>query len=74
MAILAPFSDPIELKKFDFSQNTMGMPLCPFGGSKKPKKGFFSLFEVKMTKIDILNLKLIDPDDYQQFGYIFSGF
>ena len=27
-----------------------------------------------MTKIDILNLKLIDPDDYQQFWVHFEWF
>ena len=28
---------------------------------------FLAFFEAKMTKIDILNTKLIVPDDYQQF-------
>ena len=83
MAILAPFSDPIEPKKFDFSQKPMGMPLIPFWGLETAKKrGFYSVFVVssdnfriikfvflaffkaKMTKIDVLNLKLIVPDDY----------
>ena len=40
MAILTPFSDPIEPKKFDFSQKPIGMPLIPFWGSKQPKMGF----------------------------------
>ena len=39
MAILAPFSDPIEPKKFDFSQKPMGMPHIPFWGLETAKKG-----------------------------------
>ena len=39
MAILVPFSDPIEPKKFDFSQKPMGMPLIPFWGLETAKKG-----------------------------------
>ena len=39
MLILTPFSDPIEPKKFDFSQKPMGMPLIPFWGLKTAKKG-----------------------------------
>ena len=39
MAILAPFSDPIELKKFDFSQKPMGVPPIPFWGLEMAKKG-----------------------------------
>ena len=39
MAILATFSDPIEPKKFDFSQKPMGMPLIPFWGLETAKKG-----------------------------------
>ena len=31
------------------------------------KFGFLAFIEAKMTKIDILNPKLIIPDDYQQF-------
>ena len=80
MAILAPFSDPIEPKKFDFSQNPTLL-----GAQNSQKRGFYSIFvvggdnfrnikfvflaffEAKMTKIDILNPKLIIPDDYQQF-------
>ena len=31
------------------------------------KFGFIAFFEAKMTKIDILNQKLIVPNDYQQF-------
>ena len=70
----------------------MGVPLIPFGGSKQPKKDFYSIFviggdnfrnikfgflaflEAKMTKIDILTLKLIVPDDYQQFWVHFEWY
>ena len=31
------------------------------------KFGFLAFLEAKMNKIDILNPKLIVPDDYQQF-------
>ena len=33
-----------------------------------------AFFEAKMTKIDILNPKLIVPDDYQQFWVHFEWF
>ena len=39
MAILPPFSDPIEPKKFGFSQKPIGMPLIPFWGLETAKKG-----------------------------------
>ena len=39
MVILTPFSDPIEPKKFDFSQKPMEVPLIPFWGLKTAKKG-----------------------------------
>ena len=93
MAIVAPFSVPIEPKKIDFSQKPMGMPLIPFWGLKTSKKGvlysifviggdnfrikklvFLAFFEAKMSKIDILNPKLIIPDDYQQFWVHFEWF
>jgi len=35
---------------------------------------FLAFFEAKMTKIDILNTKLIIPDDYQQFWVYFELF
>jgi len=35
---------------------------------------FLAFFEAKMTKIDILNTKLIIPDDYQQFWVHFELF
>ena len=35
---------------------------------------FLAFFEDKMTKIDILNPKLIVPDDYQQFWVHFEWF
>ena len=35
---------------------------------------FGAFFEAKMTKIDVLNLKLIVPDDYQQFWVHFEWF
>ena len=35
---------------------------------------FLAFFEAKMTKIDILNPKLIIPDDYQQFWVHFEWF
>ena len=38
------------------------------------KFGFLAFFEAKMTKIDILNPKLIVPDDYQQFWVHFEWF
>ena len=38
------------------------------------KFGFFGFFEAKITKIDILTLKLIVPDDYQQFLVHFEWF
>ena len=38
------------------------------------KFGFLAFFEAKMTKIDILTLKLIVPDDYQQFWVHFEWF
>ena len=31
-----------------------------------------AFFEVKINKIDILNLKLIVPNDYQQFRVLFG--
>ena len=46
----------------------MGMPLIPFWGLKTAKK------KAKIAKIDILNLKLIVPDDYQQFLAHFEWF
>ena len=36
--------------------------------------GFLAFLEAKMTKIDILNPKLIVPDDYQQFWAHFECF
>ena len=39
-----------------------------------PKIRFFAFFEAKMTKIDILNPKLIVPNDYQQFWVHFEWF
>ena len=38
------------------------------------KFGFLAFFRAKMTKIDILTLKLIVPDDYQQFWVHFEWF
>ena len=38
------------------------------------KFGFLPFFEAKMTRIDILNSKLIVPDDYQQFCVHFEWF
>ena len=38
------------------------------------KFGFLAFFEAKMTKIDILNPKLIAPDDYQQFWLHFEWY
>ena len=38
------FSDPIELKKFDFSQKPMGMPLIPIWGLETAKKGVSIVF------------------------------
>ena len=35
---------------------------------------FLAFFEAKMTKIDILNPKLIVPNDYQQFWVHFEWF
>ena len=35
---------------------------------------FLTFFEAKMTKIDILNPKLIVPGDYQQFWVYFEWF
>ena len=35
---------------------------------------FFAFFEAKMTKIVILDQKLIVPDDYQQFWVHFEQF
>ena len=53
----------------------MGVPPIPFWGPEMVKKGgdkiqilkfgFLAFFEAKMTKIDILNPKLIVPNDYQ---------
>ena len=36
------------------------------------KFGFLAFYEAKMTKIAILNPKLIVPDDYQQFWVHFE--
>ena len=82
----APFWDPIDPKKFDFSQISMTKPPILFRGLKyAKKKGFYSIFVIggtririckcgflaflgaKMATIDIQNLKLIVPNDYQQF-------
>ena len=41
-------------------------------GSKRPKKGAF--FKVKMTKIGILNTKLIVLNNYQEFWVHFEWF
>ena len=38
------------------------------------KFSFLAFFGAKMTKIDILILKLIVPDDYQEFWVVFSTF
>ena len=38
------------------------------------KIDFLAFFEAKMTKIDILNPKLIVPNDYQQFWVHFEWF
>ena len=66
-------------KNLTFPINLLGCLPYPFGGSKQPKKGFLyqfccrrwqfldHKFDAKITKIDILTLKLIVPDDYQQF-------
>ena len=70
MAILAPFSDPIELKKFDFSQKPMGMPLIPFWGLETAKKGVSIAFlAAGGHKFWICTLypKQNVPNDYQQF-------
>ena len=37
------------------------------------KFGFLAFFVAIVTKIDNLNLKLIAPDDYQQFWVYFEG-
>ena len=58
-------------QKFEFSYKPMRMPIIAFGGSWNGKKGFF---EVKMTKIYILNPKLIVPDHNQQFWVNFDWF
>ena len=93
IAISTPFCDPIEPKKFDFSQKPMAVPPIPFLGPWNGKKrgfysifvdggdkirilkfGFLAFFEAKMTKIDILNPKLIVPNYYQQFWVHFEWF
>ena len=38
------------------------------------KFGVLAFFEAKINKIDILNLKLIVPNDYQQFWIYFEWF
>ena len=38
------------------------------------KFGFLAIFEAKMTKIVILDQKLIVPNDYQQFWLNFQWF
>ena len=38
------------------------------------KFSFLAFFEAKITKTDILTLKLIVPDDYQQFLVYFEWF
>ena len=53
----------------------MRMPIIAFWGLEMAKKGRLSkisnleiwFFGAKMSKIDILNPKLIVPDDHQQF-------
>ena len=51
------------------------MPIIAFRGLELAKKKFFlTFFMAKMTKIDILNPKLIVPDDYQQFWVHFDWF
>jgi len=78
-------NDPIEPKLFDFSYISMTNPPIPFWGLKIAKKGFYSIyvvsstnflafFEAKMTKIVILDQKLIVPNDYQQFWVHFDWF
>ena len=60
----------------------MGVPLIPFWGLKTAKKAVSIAFLLSavtisgslMTKIDILTIKLIVPDDYQQFLARFEWF
>ena len=86
MAISALFLGPREPKKFDFSYKPMRMPNIAFWGLAMAKKGvsiaillsavtkFLPFFEAKMTKINILNLKLIVSDDYQHFWVHYEWF
>ena len=78
-AFLALFCDPIDPKKFDFSQISMTMPPILFRGIKYAKIriwkcGFLAFFWAKMAKIVIQNLKLIVTNDYQQFQAHFEWF
>ena len=45
MAISAPFWDPIEPNKFDFSQKPSNLPI-PFWGLEIAIRGFYSIFVV----------------------------
>ena len=88
MAISALFVGPIEPKKIYFCYKPIGMPPIPFWRLETAKKGisiafllfriikfgFLAFLEAKMTKIDILNPKLIVPNDYQQFCVHFEWF
>ena len=49
--VYSTFSDPIELKKFDFSQNPMRMPLISFWGLKTAKKGVSIAFLLSAVTI-----------------------
>ena len=44
ITFLASFCDPIDPKKFDFSQISMANPPYSFVGSKQPKNGFLQHF------------------------------
>ena len=84
MAITPKNNDLEEPKLFDFSYISMTNPslfegfysIFDVGGTNFwiIKFVFLAFFEAKMTKIDVLNLKLIVPDDYQQFWVHFESF
>ena len=89
IAFLVHFCDPIDPKKFDFSQISMTMPPIIFFWSQNGlKTGFYSIsvdsgtkipiwkcvFWAKMTKIGIQNPKLFVTNDYQQYLTHFEWF
>ena len=56
IAFLVHFCDPIEPKKFDFSQNSMGMPLILFWGLKTAKKTIYDIVQIHhmMDQVQVL--------------------